>query len=488
MDPTVRILPLDASLSVTDAVRAFLQEPYLLLLDSSGSIRANDCRYSFLTAAPVETFQLDRVSYGDQPFQVMRDWQKLLPWPDRSDLPPFIGGIAGLLSYELGHAFERLPEARQDLFQTPVIVAGLYDWALVWDHIAETVNAYVVSLNGRRAGESVDRANWILDRISAVQTSPEPDQPKSRRAPVKSVPPDVSSGSQYTGRHDITPGFGVRSEFSRESYLSAVARVIEYIRAGDIFQANLSQRLVASWDDSAFELYQQLRRVNPAPFSAFLQTPEFSVLSASPERFLRVKQGTLVETRPIKGTRRRHQSPIADLYTSDELSASEKDRAENVMIVDLLRNDLSRVCCPGSVRVTGVCEVEVFQTVQHLVSTVVGELQDGCDIWDLFAATIPGGSVTGAPKIRAMEIITELERVPRGAYCGNLFYVGPQGDLDSSILIRTFTLNDGLVQFPVGGGIVSDSVPAEEYEETLHKAAGLLRAIQVGVVRERSAE
>ncbi|MCA9049755.1 MAG: anthranilate synthase component I family protein, partial [Planctomycetaceae bacterium] len=180
----------------------------------------------------------------------------------------------------------------------------------------------------------------------------------------------------------------------------------------------------------------------------------------------------------IKGTRRRQRSPIANLFTSDALVASEKDRAENVMIVDLLRNDLSRVCRPGSVRVTGLCEIEMFETVQHLVSTVVGEIATGKNVWDLLAACVPGGSITGAPKIRAMEIITELEQTARGAYCGNLFYCGPQADFDSSILIRTFTLKNGVLQFPVGGGIVADSHPADEYEETLHKASGMLRVLK----------
>ena len=195
-----------------------------------------------------------------------------------------------------------------------------------------------------------------------------------------------------------------------------------------------------------------------------------------------------METRPIKGTRRRHQSPIADLFTGNELHASEKDRAENVMIVDLLRNDISRVCRPGTVKVTGLCEIEVFETVQHLVSTIVGEIADGFDVFDLLAATVPGGSITGAPKIRAMQIIAELEPIVRGAYCGNLFYLGPGGDFDSSILIRTFTLKHQMVQFPVGGGIVADSIPADEYAETLHKAAGMLRCLMEASVRSDSSE
>ena len=202
------------------------------------------------------------------------------------------------------------------------------------------------------------------------------------------------------------------------------------------------------------------------------------MISASPERFLQVDHTGVVETRPIKGTRRRLKSPVADLFAGNALIASPKDRAENVMIVDLLRNDLSRSCRVGSVQVTGLCEVERFATILHLVSTVRGELQEGRTVWDLLAGSFPGGSITGAPKIRAMEIIAELERSTRGAYCGSLFYCGPRGDFDSSILIRTFTLRQGWVHFPVGGGIVADSDPLDEYRETLHKASGMIRALR----------
>src|SRR5690606_3382181 len=228
------------------------------------------------------------------------------------------------------------------------------------------------------------------------------------------------------------------------------------IRAGDLFQANLSQRLLAPLRRSPVALYQRLRQCNPAPFAGYFACDDWAVVSASPERFLRVDANE-VETRPIKGTRRRRPLPEADLFTRDELRESEKDQAENVMIVDLLRNDLSRVCRPGSIRVPQLCTVETYETVQHLVSEVRGTLRAGCDASDRFAATFPGGSVTGSPKVRAMEIIAELEPTVRGPYCGSLFYVGFDGTMDSSILIRTFTCRHGWVQFPVGGGIVAQS-------------------------------
>jgi para-aminobenzoate synthetase component 1 len=286
-----------------------------------------------------------------------------------------------------------------------------------------------------------------------------------------------SSFAPETTARPVPGADHVVSNFSRGEYLQAVERVIEYIRAGDIFQANLSQRLWAQARCSPRELYGRLRECNPAPFAGYFAHDDWAVLSSSPERFLRVEDG-LVETRPIKGTRQRRPVPEADLFTRDELRESEKDRAENVMIVDLLRNDLSRVCRPGSIRVPKLCAVETYETVQHLVSEVRGELRAGRDYWDLLAAAFPGGSITGAPKVRAMEVITALERVARGPYCGSLFYCGFDGRADSSILIRTFVQRDGWVQCSVGGGIVAQSDPEAEYAETLHKAAGMLRALR----------
>lgn len=469
----VSIHQLDPELSVSDALQKFADWPFLVVLDSAAHIRSRDARYSFLTADPLEVLRLDRVAFGDDPFTQFRQWQKRLPVPDQGqDCPPFCGGIAGLMSYELGGAFERIPVAPVDEFETPALLAGLFDWAIVWDHIQHTVRLCVLRLNDEsHQAAAADQAKRV-QQVLAVLNEESPRQSVGGSAAASGVKPDAKS-------------VPFQSSFDRESYLSVIERVIEYIRAGDIFQANLSQQLTAAWDGSAVELFQHVRRRNPAPFCGLLRHADVAVVSASPERFLKVTANRYVETRPIKGTRRRQQSPIADLYTGDELATSEKDRAENVMIVDLLRNDLSRVCSPGSVKVTGLCEVEVFETVQHLVSTVIGELRSGLDVWDLCAASFPGGSITGAPKIRAMEIVAELERTVRGAYCGSLFYLGPEGHFDSSILIRTFTLKDGRVQFPVGGGIVADSHPVDEYDETLHKASGMLRALVSGGSQER---
>ncbi len=267
-----------------------------------------------------------------------------------------------------------------------------------------------------------------------------------------------------------------RSGFTRDEYLLAVERVRQYILAGDIFQANLSQRFEAPWPDHPFDFYRRLNAVNPAPFAAYFQGDGFAVASASPERFLSVDVAGKVETRPIKGTRRRGETPAEDRRLAEELLASEKDRAENVMIVDLLRNDLSKVCQPGSVEVPALCALQSHPTVHHLESIVTGRLEEGRTAADLLRAAFPGGSITGAPKVRAMEILAELEPVARGVYCGAIGWLSVTGAMDTSIAIRTVTLQDGQACFHAGGGIVADSDPALEYQETLDKAGGIRRA------------
>jgi para-aminobenzoate synthetase component 1 len=270
---------------------------------------------------------------------------------------------------------------------------------------------------------------------------------------------------------------GLTSNFSAAEYLQMVRRGIEYIHAGDVFQVNLAQRLLYPAVDGSVALYLRMRRRNPATFAAFFDGGDFQIVSASPERFLRVAAGH-VETRPIKGTRPRTHLPEADLFAGAELCQSVKDRAENVMIVDLLRNDLSRVCTAESVRLVDLCRLELYETVQHLVSVVEGDLEPDKTPLDLIAAAFPGGSITGAPKVRAMEIIAELEPTARGPYCGCLGYLGFDGTLDLNILIRTVTAGRGWWQLPVGGGIVAQSDPRKEYAETWDKAAGLLRALK----------
>jgi para-aminobenzoate synthetase component 1 len=270
----------------------------------------------------------------------------------------------------------------------------------------------------------------------------------------------------------------IRSNFTKDKYLTAIRRAKAYIAAGDIYQVNLSQRFSGPLPVPPFDLYTRLRARNPAPFAAFLDFGEMQILSSSPERFLQVEARTRqVRTRPIKGTRPRGNTPEQDADLGRELLLSEKDRAELVMIVDLERNDLGRVCETGSVHVPELMVLERDPTVHHLVSTVAGRLPPERNRMDLLRAMFPGGSITGAPKIRAMEIIAELEPTRRGVYTGSIGWLGFTGDMDLNIAIRTFVVRDGMAHFQVGGGIVADSDPEEEYEETLHKGRALMEAL-----------
>ena len=384
-----------------------------------------------------------------------------------ADLPPFQGGAAGYLGYDWGATLERVPRPRYDDYALPDVLLGLYDWVIAWDHPAG--RAWVISTGIPERGTA--RTDRAARRLTFVK-----ERLRDRR--IGGWADSNSTANRLSAPSYPVPGVpGVRSNFTREGYLDAVARVIEYIFAGDIFQANLSQRLEAPLAGTPLDLYRRLRRRNPAPFAAFLDCGDVVIASSSPERFLRVHDGRQVETRPIKGTRPRGVGPEHDAALALALAESDKDRAENVMIVDLLRNDLSRVCRPGTVRVPELFAIEHYATVHHMVSTVVGELAPEHDGVDLLRAAFPGGSITGAPKVRAMQIIAELEPTARGAYCGAIGYVSVTGALDTNIVIRTYLVLGRDVYFQVGGGIVADSDPEQEYRETLDKARGLVAAL-----------
>ncbi len=347
--------------------------------------------------------------------------------------------------------------------------------ALAWDQAAG--RAWPVPTGppapdgAAREKRAAERAAWVRERLAG------PPMPRAAPAMDAARNAEVADAAAAPPTYPV-PGIpGVRSTFARADYLATVEQTREYIRAGDIFQANLSQRLEARFTGDRLELYRRLRSRNAAPFAAFFDMGEAVLLSSSPERFLRLEAGR-VETRPIKGTAPRGITPQHDAALAAALRASDKDRAENVMIVDLLRNDLSRVCQDGSVGVPELCAVESHTTVHHLVSTVVGRLRPGLGATDLLRAAFPGGSITGAPKVRAMEIIAELEPTRRGPYTGAIGYIGWDGTMDTNIVIRTFVLEHGRAYFQVGGGIVVDSDPAREYLETLDKARGLLAALE----------
>ena len=503
--------PLGSSDHPIDVCARFLDLPFLMFLDSaskhshSGEAQQLE-RFSFLTADPVSLIRSKgrktEVRHRDggwasTPDDALAVARSLLPDPPLSlvpGIPPFQGGIAGYIGYDWGAVLERLPAARYDDLAVPDVMLGLYDWVIAWDHRQGTawlISTGVPEQDVGREHRARQRMSQIRERLVSTLGSGTAGRRGSANQ-GQNASPDVSTGSSASA--PTYPAFevegaeviGLRSTFTRRGYLDAVARVREYIVAGDIFQANLSQRFQARLPVPPFQLYQQLRHRNPAPFSAYLDFGELQVLSASPERFLRLDQERReVETRPIKGTRPRGLGPMHDAALGRALAESEKDRAENVMIVDLLRNDLSRVCRPGTVRVPELFALEHHPTVHHLVSTVVGELEAAADAIDLLRATFPGGSITGAPKVRAMEIIAELEPTQRGVYCGSIGYISASGGMDTSIVIRTYLALRGQVYFQAGGGIVADSDPELEYRETLDKARGLIETLVESRVASR---
>jgi len=464
-------------LDAAEALRKLAGLRHVLFLDSAqtSSLR----RYSYLAAEPFHWLTArDRSIHlngkphpAPDPFTALATLLAAYTLPVLPELPPFQGGAAGLFGYELCHHLERLPRPTVRDFDVPDLAVGLYDWVLSFDHLQE--RAWLISTGlpettprrrGQRAAQRRDQVlRWLERGVPPAVWSP----PERLMLQTQLHRPPAAGADRP----------GVRSNFSHAAYLRAVERAIDYIHAGDCFQVNLAQRLVAPQRRPPLDIYQDLRERNPAPLAGYFDLGPYVLASASPERFLKVEDGD-VETRPIKGTRPRGATAAEDRVCADELRRSAKDRAENVMIVDLLRNDLGRVCEYGSIRVEALCRLESYPFVHHLVSEVRGRLRAGKGAVDLLRAAFPGGSVTGAPKIRAMEIITELEGVARGPYCGSFGYLGFNGAMDTSILIRTLVLGGGWVHFAVGGGIVADSHPQREYEETWHKARGLLRALE----------
>jgi para-aminobenzoate synthetase component 1 len=444
------------------AFAPFAGDPVAAFLDSAAEIGGRG-RYSYIAADPFRVItagggaKIDSIATAGDPFELLSREMRRYRLPAETGLPPFQTGAVGILGYELGRHLERLPKPAPNDLDFPDMVIGLYDTIASFD--------------------AKERRAWVIASDFADGGPPSRRRPAAARAAamaerILSAPPlnDV----EWTARG------AWRAEIARSAYERSVAKVIDYIFAGDIFQANLSQRFLGEIPAGLhpFMLYRRLRALSPAPFAAYLACGEGgAVVSASPERFLRLGTNGGVETRPIKGTRPRGQTPEEDRKLAAGLRASEKDRAENLMIVDLLRNDLSRICILGSVRVTDLFKLESFANVHHLVSEVRGRLAPGRGAVDLLAATFPGGSVTGAPKIRAMEIITELEPARRGPYCGSIAWLGFNGTMESNIVIRTVTVKNGTAVAQAGGGIVADSDPAAEYDEAITKIGALLACL-----------
>ncbi|SMP56986.1 aminodeoxychorismate synthase, subunit I [Neorhodopirellula lusitana] len=516
--------------------------PHCAWLDAASDHQFDRGRYSFLTADPVAWCEASMDA--PDPWPVLTQWchqltrcasewvskQLANPSPTQTDsesLPPFCGGIVGVLAYEsvwwLEPSLRPQPETNRWLSHDhmPGMAIGLYDWTIAVDHQLEEAWLLSTGLNElfevdiARANERADEVQRRLELppTIAIKTSELQDEARNE-LPGEATSDSLSEKSQ------------VSSNFTDESYQHAVAEVVRRIRAGDSFQVNLAQTLSHPSTCTAPELYQRLRTTNPAPYAGYFDAGRYQVLSSSPEGFLQVRDNVVV-TRPIKGTVPRTGNATEDERLGETLLQSEKDRAENTMIVDLMRNDLSRVCADASVEVTGLCELEKYQRVQHLVSTVRGTLRDDIGVADLLAACFPGGSITGAPKIEAMRTIAQLEGRPRGPYCGSMGYISLDGSADFNILIRTVTQRvasqltttqltttqstatqspptqpittratktdqtgptterqsidasgqASVWEFPVGGGITARSNPQRETEETWTKAAGMIEAI-----------
>ncbi|TWC06604.1 MULTISPECIES: aminodeoxychorismate synthase component I [unclassified Pseudomonas] len=444
--PTCSVYPLPYRTNPAEYFAAIRHAPGSVLLDS-GRPSAERGRYDLLSAWPLAQLAVLPNESGSDFLQRLRI--QLTQLGDAA-LPatvqlPFAGGLIGYLSYDFGRRLETLPSHAQDDLQLPDARFGVYDWALISDHQAGTSQLVF------HPHCSEDERQRLIALFSQPTTV--------------AVPPFSLEGP-------MTP------DLSAEAYRQSFERIQAYIQAGDCYQVNFAQRFRTPCQGDAWAAYQALRTACPTPFSGFQSLPDGgAVLSLSPERFVKVSEGQ-VETRPIKGTRPRGTTPKEDAAHAAELLASPKDRAENLMIVDLLRNDLGRTCRTGSVRVPELFSLESYPNVHHLVSSVTGELADGKDALDLIAGSFPGGSITGAPKIRAMQIIDELEPTRRGLYCGSLLYLDVRGEMDSSIAIRSLLVKDGQVCCWGGGGIVADSDWQAEYQESITKVKVLLDTLQ----------
>ena len=444
---TCHILPLPYQADPSLYFSRLRHAPGAVLLDA-GRPRAERGRFDLISAWPVESYSPEKDESGTQFLQRLRDGLTQLGC---SDVPegmelPFTGGLIGYLAYDFGRRLECLPTQTHDDLQLPDAKLGLYTWALISDHLLQT--SQLVCHPSLAPAER--------QRLHALFSTAETDQPI---VPFQLLQP-------------------FKAAIDANQYHQAIERIQNYIQAGDCYQVNFAQHFQAACAGEPWAAYQALRTACPTPFAGFQSLDNgAAILSLSPERFLRVTQRQ-VETRPIKGTRPRGSNKAEDQANAHELLSSSKDRAENLMIVDLLRNDLGRSCRIGSVRVPELFALESYPNVHHLVSTVTGELAPGRDALDLLAGSFPGGSITGAPKIRAMQIIDELEQSRRGLYCGSLLYLDVRGELDSSIAIRSLLIKDGKVNCWGGGGIVADSDWQAEYAESLTKVRLLLDTLE----------
>ena len=441
-------------------VNSFSDTRNTILLDSASNVSEMG-NYSYITSDPFiliessghET-QITRHGISEiltaNPWDVLQDMLSKYSTVQNDISIPFQGGAVGYWTYDLGRIVEELPTIADKEYDYPEMSVGFYDWVLVKDHNEDSVTLLTSDYNSKITPEY--RKKWVLDRINNFINKPFEEFNFERRK--------------------------LESNFTLEEYVYGVEAVKKYLEAGDIYQANISQRFSIPFEGDPWKLYLKLRESNPGAFSAYIATSNLKILSSSPELFISLN-GSDIKTRPIKGTHPRSIDIEEDKRLSNQLVNSVKDQAENVMIVDLMRNDLGKVSSIGSVEVTNLFELEGHPTVWHLVSTIESKLNPRYKAVELLRQCFPGGSITGAPKIRAMEIIEELEPSRRGVYCGSIGYIGFNGNMSTNIAIRTMTLENNTIVFHSGGGIVSDSDPINEYDETIDKARGLLNALDI---------
>lgn len=458
MENRILIEEIKTELDSFEIYSLFKENEYSFFLDS-GMDYEKLGKYSFIGFDPfivlksknedMEIIQNgEKESFKGNPFVKLKELLSRYDMDYKSDLP-FIGGAVGYFGYDLCHHIEKLDRTAVDDVNIPDLFLGFYDGVIIIDHSANKVFAASLGIK--------DEPRKVVDSI--IQ--------RVRDGEDKRIQINLDYKENKSE---------FKSNFTKEEYIKALTKLKNYIKEGDIYQANLTQRFICDLNTSPYKLYGKLRTINPAPFASFIDFGDGHIVSSSPERFIKITD-RVMETRPIKGTRPRGKTPEEDKKNREELLASEKDKAELLMIVDLERNDLGRVAKTGTVKVTELFHLEEYSTVYHLVSTVIGEMKEDHDIMDVVTATFPGGSITGAPKIRAMEIIDELEPTQRNIYTGSIGYIGFNGDTDLNIVIRTIVCKDNKAYFQVGGGIVWDSDPEMEYEETFHKARALMNAL-----------
>ena len=443
------IKEINTKLNSFEIYTIFRNEDNSFILDSAMDPKKLG-RYSFIGFNPFKIIKYKNTK--ENPLDNLRNELNKYKVENNTHLP-FIGGAVGYLSYDLGNYIEHLPRTAKDDTNVYDLYFGLYNLVIVVDHLENKTYIATPNLN-------IEKEEKLIIDI----------ENKIKKAEINGI-------EEICYEEKKVEPIKLNSNFTKANFENSVRKVQDYIRQGDIYQANLTQRFNGKTTLSSYELYRDLRKVSPAPFGALLNFEHSKILSNSPERFIKCIDNK-VETRPIKGTRPRGKTIEEDLRLQDELRNSEKDRAELLMIVDLERNDIGRVSKIGSVKVPELFVIEPYANVNHLVATVEGRLKDNLDCIDVIKATFPGGSITGAPKIRAMEIIDELEPTQRNVYTGSIGYIGFNGDMDLNIAIRTIIKQGENVYFQVGGGMTWDSNPEDEYQETLDKAKSIMKALR----------